>query len=49
VLELNLNKKNKINDQKEFLERDIAKQFKFYQTRGYAKPLLDDETKEHIE
>ena len=25
MLELNINKKNKINDQKEFLERDIAK------------------------
>jgi len=37
IMEMNLNKKMGINDQKEFLEREISKQFKFYQTRGYAK------------
>ena len=41
VLEINLNKKIGINDQKEFLERDIAKQFKYYQSRGYTKKVFN--------
>ena len=42
IIEMNLNKKMGLNDQKEYLERDIAKQFKFFQTRCYAKKKVLD-------